>query len=135
MHATARVGGARGGPPVVIPAPFEYEPAESLDHAIALLGQYGSDAKLIAGGQSLLPLMKQRRCSPTVLIDIGRVRELAFIRDDGDSISVGALTTQQRVANDVVLARACGIVSLAAAATGDVQVRNRGTIGGSAAHA
>ena len=119
----------------MILAPFEYERAESVEQAVDLLGRYGPDAKLLAGGHSLLPHMKRRALSPVVLIDVGRVKELAYVRDDGDTIAIGALTTHNQLAGDPVLSRACGLVSRAASAIGDVQVRNRGTIGGSVAHA
>jgi carbon-monoxide dehydrogenase medium subunit len=119
----------------VIPTPFEYERAESVEHAIDLLSRYGTDAKLLAGGHSLLPLTKLREAAPAVLIDIGRLRELAYTREDGDEIAIGALTTHAHLAGDDLLGTQCGLVSRAANRIGDVQVRTRGTIGGSVAHA
>jgi aerobic carbon-monoxide dehydrogenase medium subunit len=119
----------------VIPAPFDYEVAESADHAVALLGQHGEDAKLLAGGHSLLPLMKLRLAAPSVLIDIGRLRDLNYIRDDGDRIAVGALTTHEEAHFSELLERECPILCHTAGEIGDPQVRHRGTIGGSVAHA
>jgi aerobic carbon-monoxide dehydrogenase medium subunit len=111
----------------VIPAPFEYE--------VALLGQGGEDAKLLAGGHSLLPLMKLRLAAPSVLIDIGRLRDLAYVRDAGDMLAVGALTTHDELHRDALLAQHCPLLAHTAGEIGDPQVRHRGTIGGSVAHA
>jgi aerobic carbon-monoxide dehydrogenase medium subunit len=119
----------------VIPAPFDYEVAESADHAIALLGQHGEDAKLLAGGHSLLPLMKLRLAAPTVLVDLGRLRDLNYVRDGGDHVAVGALTTHEEVHFAELLQRECPLLSNTAGEVGDPQVRHRGTIGGSVAHA
>jgi carbon-monoxide dehydrogenase medium subunit len=74
------------------PVAFDYEVAESVDHAIDLLGQHGEDSKLLAGGHSLIPLMRLRLAAPTVLIDLGRINDLSYVRDDGDHLSIGALT-------------------------------------------
>jgi aerobic carbon-monoxide dehydrogenase medium subunit len=119
----------------VIPASFDYEVAESADHAIALLGQHGEDAKLLAGGHSLLPLMRVRLAAPSMLVDIGRLRDLSYVRDGGDHIAVGALTTHEELHFDELLRRECAILSHTAGEIGDPQVRHRGTIGGSVAHA
>jgi aerobic carbon-monoxide dehydrogenase medium subunit len=119
----------------VIPAPFDYELAESADHAVALLGQYGEDAKLLAGGHSLLPLMRVRLAEPSALVDIGRLRDLDYVRDAGDRLAIGALTTHEELHFDELLLRECPILAHAAGEIGDPQVRHRGTIGGSAAHA
>jgi carbon-monoxide dehydrogenase medium subunit len=119
----------------VIPAPFDYEVAESADHAVALLGQHGEDAKLLAGGHSLLPLMRVRLAAPSMLVDIGRLRDLSYVRDGGDHVAVGALTTHEELHFDELLRSECAILSHTAGEIGDPQVRHRGTIGGSVAHA
>jgi carbon-monoxide dehydrogenase medium subunit len=119
----------------VIPAPFDYEVAESADHAVALLGQHGEDAKLLAGGHSLLPLMRVRLAAPSVLVDIGRLRDLNYVRDAGDRLAVGALTTHDRVHRSELLRQHCPLLSHTAGEIGDPQVRHMGTIGGSVAHA
>jgi carbon-monoxide dehydrogenase medium subunit len=118
----------------VIPAAFDYVRAESADHAIAQLAEHGDDAKLLAGGMSLLPLMKLRLATPTVLIDVARVRDLSYVRDAGDHIAIGALTRHRDVETNDVLERECGVLRAVAAQVGDNQVRHRGTIGGSVAH-
>jgi carbon-monoxide dehydrogenase medium subunit len=117
----------------VIPAPFEYEVAGSVDDAIRLLGS-SPDAKLLAGGHSLLPLMKLRFARPELLVDIGRIGELSYVRDDGDRVAIGALTRHHDVAGSDLLRSTCRIVAETAAQIGDPQVRHRGTIGGSVAH-
>jgi aerobic carbon-monoxide dehydrogenase medium subunit len=119
----------------VIPAPFDYELAESADHAVALLGQYGEDARLLAGGHSLLPLMRVRLAEPSALVDIGRLRDLDYVRDAGDRLAIGALTTHEELHFDELLLRECPILAHTAGEIGDPQVRHRGTIGGSVAHA
>ncbi|MBA3431079.1 MAG: xanthine dehydrogenase family protein subunit M [Actinobacteria bacterium] len=118
----------------MIPAAFEYEAAESVDHAISLLGNYGEDAKVLAGGHSLLPLMKLRFAYPTALVDVGRIKELSYVRDAGDHIAIGATTVHEDVHFDNVLIQKCPIVAHTAGEVGDPQVRHRGTIGGSIAH-
>ena len=118
----------------MIPAAFDYEVAESADHAVQLLGQGGEDAKLLAGGHSLLPLMKLRLAYPSVLIDIGRLKDLSYVREDGNSLAIGALTSYSELERNELLLRECPIVAHAAGEVGDPQVRHRGTIGGSAAH-
>ncbi|HLY84735.1 MAG TPA: FAD binding domain-containing protein, partial [Acidimicrobiales bacterium] len=87
----------------MIPAKFDYQRASSAEEAIALLGQYGDDAKLLAGGHSLLPLMKLRLASPSVLVDIGRLQDLSYIRDAGDHIAIGALTRHRDIEISEVL--------------------------------
>jgi carbon-monoxide dehydrogenase medium subunit len=119
----------------VIPAAFDYEVAESADHAISLLREHGEDAKLLAGGHSLLPLMRLRLAAPTMLVDIGRLRDLNYVRDGGDHVAVGALTTHEEAHFSELLQRECPILAHAAGEVGDPQVRHRGTVGGSAAHA
>jgi carbon-monoxide dehydrogenase medium subunit len=118
----------------MIPAPFEYARAESVDHAVELLGSSG-DAKVLAGGHSLLPLMRVRFAQPSMLVDIGRIGDLSYIREDGDTVVIGALTRHHDVANSELLQTACPIVADAAGMIGDPQVRHLGTIGGSLAHA
>ena len=118
----------------MIPAAFDYVRAESADDAIAQLAEHGDDAKLLAGGMSLLPLMKLRLATPTVLVDVGRVRDLSYVRDAGDHVAIGALTRHRDVETNDVLARECGVIRAVAAQVGDNQVRHRGTIGGSVAH-
>ena len=117
----------------MIPAGFDYEVAESVDHAIELLGQK-EDAKLLAGGHSLLPAMKLRLARPALLVDVGRLGDLSYVREEGDTIAIGALTRHKDVAAAPVLREHCTIVSHTAGQVGDPQVRHRGTIGGSLAH-
>ena len=117
----------------MIPAKFDYEVAESVDHAIELLGS-GKDAKLLAGGHSLLPLMRLRLARPELLVDIGRVSDLSYVREDGDAIAIGALTRYHDLENDELLRAECPMLAEAAGLVGDPQVRHRGTIGGSVAH-
>jgi aerobic carbon-monoxide dehydrogenase medium subunit len=118
----------------LIPAAFEYERASSVDEALALLGQHGDEAKLLAGGHSLLPLMKLRLATPSVLVDIGRLSELSYIREAGDEIAIGALTRHHDVEHSDLLRQQVPILPAATAEVGDPQVRHRGTIGGSVAH-
>jgi carbon-monoxide dehydrogenase medium subunit len=117
----------------VIPAAFDYEVAESVEHAISLLGEK-EDAKLLAGGHSLLPAMRLRLARPATVVDIGRLNDLSYVREDGDAIAIGALTRHADVASAALLDEHCPLVSFAAAQIGDPQVRHRGTIGGSIAH-
>jgi carbon-monoxide dehydrogenase medium subunit len=117
----------------VIPARFDYEVADSVEGAIQLLGS-GRDAKILAGGHSLLPLMKLRLARPELLVDIGRLSELAYVREDGDRIAIGALTRHHDLERDEVVRRGCAILAYTAGLVGDPQVRHRGTIGGSVAH-
>jgi carbon-monoxide dehydrogenase medium subunit len=119
----------------VIPAAFDYKRAESAAEAISLIGEYGEDAKFLAGGHSLLPLMKLRLAQPTVLVDIGRLTDLSYITDKGDHIAVGALTRHHDVQNSELLHTHAPLLAHTAGEVGDPQVRHRGTIGGSIAHA
>ena len=118
----------------MIPSAFDYEVAGSVDQAISLLKDGGEDAKLLAGGHSLLPLMKLRLARPSLLVDIGRLSDLSYIREDGDRIAIGALTRHHDLQHSKLLAKSCPILSYTAAGVGDPQVRHRGTIGGSVAH-
>ena len=114
----------------MIPASFDYEVADSPAHAISLLAEHGEDAKLLAGGHSLLPMMKVRLAQPAVLIDIARVTELSGIRLEGDEVVIGATTRHADVAGSSLLQAEAPILAYAAAQVGDPQIRHRGTIGG-----
>lgn len=118
----------------MIPAPFDYERAGSVDEAISLLGEGGDGTKLLAGGHSLLPLMKLRLAQPSLLVDVGQIDDLSYVRDDGDAIAVGALTRHHDLAADATLREHCGLLADVAGGIGDPQVRHRGTIGGAIAH-
>jgi len=117
----------------MIPAGFDYVVAEHPDHAIDLLAKR-EDAKLLAGGHSLIPAMKLRIARPALLVDVGRIGDLSYIREEGDTVAIGALTRHKDVASAPVLREHCPIVSHTAGQVGDPQVRHRGTIGGSIAH-
>src|SRR5579859_4763058 len=119
----------------MIPASFDYEVADSAAHALSLLTEHGEDAKLLAGGHSLLPMMKVRLAQPAVLIDIARVSELSGIRIEGDEVVIGATTRHAELAGSDLLKAEVPILAYAAAQVGDPQIRHRGTIGGSLAHA
>ena len=118
----------------MIPTEFEYQRATSLDDAISLLQQSGGEGKFLAGGHSLIPLMKLRLSEPGILIDISRIEQLKGIRETNGKISVGAATTHTEVAESDLIKRLCPVVAEAAGEIGDPQVRNRGTLGGSLAH-
>jgi carbon-monoxide dehydrogenase medium subunit len=118
----------------MIPANFDYIAAKSLDEALSLLAKHKDDAKLLAGGHSLLPAMKLRLAQPKVLIDIGRIKDLSYIREDGGQIRIGAMTTHFQIETSDLLRHACPLLPETATNLGDVQVRNKGTIGGSLAH-
>ncbi len=117
----------------MIPAAFDYVVAEHPDHAIELLGRR-DDARLLAGGHSLLPAMKLRLARPALLVDVGRIAALSYVQEEGDTIAIGALTRHKDVASATALREHCPIVSFTAGQVGDPQVRHRGTIGGSLAH-
>jgi carbon-monoxide dehydrogenase medium subunit len=117
----------------MIPAAFAYRRAGSIDEAVDLLGS-DVDAKILAGGHSLIPLMRLRFARPSLLVDVGRLDDLRYVREDGDRIVIGALTRHAQLAADPLLARSCAPIAFAAARVGDPQVRHRGTIGGSVAH-
>ena len=118
----------------MIPLAFDYEVADSVDHAIELLGQHGDEAKLLAGGHSLLPIMKLRLAAPTVLVDLGRLDDLNYVRGEGDHLAIGAMTRHTDVEHDQLLQEQCGLLAYTASLVGDPQVRHRGTIGGSISH-
>jgi carbon-monoxide dehydrogenase medium subunit len=118
----------------VIPASFDYVRPTTLDEALGLLAKHGDAAKLLAGGHSLLPAMKLRLAQPKLLIDIGRLPDLRAIRKDGDRIAIGALATHYDLESSALLLSDCPLMPEVAASIGDVQVRNRGTIGGNIVH-
>jgi len=113
---------------------FEYHAPKSLSEAVRLVAQFGADGKVLAGGHSLIPLMKLRLASPKHLVDLGHISELAYIREDGAKIQVGATTTHFRIESSDLLKTKCPLLPETAEEIGDVQVRNKGTIGGSLAH-
>ncbi len=117
----------------MIPAAFDYARASSVEEAVGLLGG-DEDAKLLAGGHSLLPLLRLRFARPSLLVDIGRIDGLRYIREDGDRIAIGALTPYVDVVGDALLAQKCAVIPEAVEGIGDPQVRNRGTVGGAVAH-
>jgi aerobic carbon-monoxide dehydrogenase medium subunit len=117
----------------MIPATFDYEVAESADHALELLASR-EDSALLAGGHSLIPLLKLRFARPSLLVDIGRLGELSYVKDTGEWLAIGALTRHKALQNDPLVQEHCPIVSYTAGRIGDPQVRHRGTIGGSLAH-
>jgi carbon-monoxide dehydrogenase medium subunit len=118
----------------MIPATFDYIAAKSLDEAISLLAKHKDDAKLLAGGHSLLPAMKLRLMQPKVLIDLGRIKDLSYIKEEGGQIRIGAMTTHFQVEISDLLRRTCPLLPETASHLGDMQVRNKGTIGGSLVH-
>lgn len=117
------------------PAPFQFHRAASVEDAIGLLQTYGDDAKLIAGGHSLLPVMKLRLAAPEHLIDISRIDSLRGVTDAGDHLVIGAMTTHQAIARDDLIRAHVPVLAETADLVGDRQVRNRGTFGGALAHA
>ena len=118
----------------MIPAAFEYFSPTSVDEAVGLLGEH-SDAKVLAGGQSLMPALRLRLAAPETIVDLGKVAELQGIRDDGDALVIGAMTPHSTVQSDPLVGEHARLISLATATVGDPQVRHRGTFGGSLAHA
>jgi len=118
----------------MIPAQFEYEAPGTLAEAVALLAQDPEGTKVLAGGHSLIPAMKLRLAQPQRLVDIGRIRELSYVREQADQILIGALTTHYELESSELLKRICPLLPDCAGSIGDVQVRNKGTIGGSLAH-
>jgi carbon-monoxide dehydrogenase medium subunit len=118
----------------MIPAQFDYVAPTTLDEAVSLLSEHPDEAKILAGGHSLIPAMKLRLAMPQMLIDIGRIKDLSYIREEGGQIRIGAMTTHYEIESSARLREICPILPETAAQIGDVQVRNKGTIGGSAAH-
>ncbi|MDP6481382.1 MAG: FAD binding domain-containing protein [Acidimicrobiales bacterium] len=119
----------------MIPAAVGYVRADSAEAAVAALGEYGDDAKLLAGGQSLIPLMRLRLARPGVLVDVGRADDLRGISVDGDTVCIGALTSHSDLEHSADLVAACPLLAHVASQVGDPAVRHRGTLGGSLAHA
>ncbi len=118
----------------MIPASFDYVEAASADAAIAALGEHGDEAKLMAGGHSLIPLMRFRLATPSVVVDISRLSDLSYVRDAGDHLAIGALTRHRDVETSDLVRSQAGLLAHVAGQVGDPQVRHRGTIGGSLAH-
>ena len=118
----------------MIPAAFEYKRAGSVDEALSLLREYGDDAKVLAGGHSLLPLMKLRLATPSVLVDVGRIGELSYISLDGNEVAIGAHSRHRDLQTSELLISWVPILAHVAGLIGDPQVRHRGTIGGSLSH-
>ncbi len=119
----------------MIPAKFDYVAPTSVEDALAALSQHGDDAKIIAGGQSLLPVLRMRLNAPEMVIDLGRIESLHGVRDDGDSIVIGAMTTHHEVRDSDLVRQHALLLSKAAAEVADPQIRHRGTFGGALAHA
>ena len=119
----------------MIPANFDYVAAKSLDEAVSLLARHKDEAKLLAGGHSLLPAMKLRFAQPSLLIDISKIKDLAYIREEGGKVRIGSMTTHFQIETSDLLRRICPLLTETASHLGDMQVRNKGTIGGSVAHA
>jgi aerobic carbon-monoxide dehydrogenase medium subunit len=118
----------------MIPAQFDYKAPATIDEAVALLASDLDGAKVLAGGHSLIPAMKLRLAQPQLLVDIARIKSLAYIREEGDQILIGATTTHYQLESSELLQRICPLLPACARSIGDVQVRNKGTIGGSLAH-
>src|SRR4030095_1813255 len=110
----------------MIPTQFDYLAPGTLAEAVALLGQHQDEAKIRAGGHSLIPAMKLRLATPQILIDIGRIKDLSYIREEGDQIRIGAMTTHYQIESSDTLRELCPMLPEAAAQIGDVQVRNKG---------
>ena len=119
----------------MIPAEFDYLAPTTVEEAIAALAEHGDDAKVLAGGQSLLPVLRMRLNAPEVVIDLGRIESLRGIRDDGDAIVIGAMTPHSVVATDPLVAEHALLVTKAVEEVADAQIRHRGTFGGALAHA
>ena len=117
------------------PAAFEYVVANSIEQAVAVLAQAGGDAKILAGGQSLVPMLNFRLLRPAILVDINRIPDLAFIEDVGDAVKIGALTRHHQLETSPVIAKHFPILSYAMTHVAHLAIRNRGTIGGSLSHA
>src|SRR5437667_8826332 len=118
---------------LMIPAPFDYARPKTLEEAVTLLAQ-NEDAKILAGGHSLIPAMKLRLMQPPLLVDIGRIKDLSYVREENGRVSIGAATTHYQIESSDLLKKICPLLPDCASHIGDVQVRNKGTIGGSLAH-
>ena len=119
----------------MIPAQFDYVRVSSVEEAVAALGEHGDEAKVMAGGQSLIPLLRLRLAYPEVVVDAGRVAEMTGVREEGDHLVIGAMTTHHDVMRDALVLAHCGLVAEATATVADPAVRHRGTFGGALAHA
>jgi carbon-monoxide dehydrogenase medium subunit len=119
----------------VIPAAFDYVAPSTIDEALSALASAGEDAKVLAGGQSLLPVLRMRLAAPSTLIDLSRVTELRGVRDDGDALVIGAMTTHYDVQRDPLVREHAALLAVATDTVADPQVRHRGTFGGALAHA
>jgi carbon-monoxide dehydrogenase medium subunit len=119
----------------MIPAQFDYVRAGSVDEAVAALAEHGDDAKVMAGGQSLIPLLRLRLSYPEVVVDVGRVEEMRGVRDDGEHIVIGAMTTHHDVLHDPLVTEHAGLIVQATSTVADPAVRHRGTFGGALSHA
>ena len=119
----------------MIPAAFDYVRPSTVDEAVAALAAAGDDGKVLAGGQSLLPVLRLRLSYPSTLVDLGRIESLRGVRDAGDALVIGAMTTHDEVLRDTLVARHAPLLAQAAATVGDRQVRHLGTLGGSLSHA
>ncbi|MDT7597874.1 MAG: aerobic carbon-monoxide dehydrogenase medium subunit [Pseudonocardiales bacterium] len=119
----------------MIPSPFDYVAASSVEEAVQALAQAGEDAKVLAGGQSLVPVLRLRLATPTTLVDLNKISELRGVREDGDAIVVGAMTTHHDVINNDLIAEHAALLALATQTVGDPQIRHRGTLGGALVHA
>src|SRR5690348_13807680 len=119
----------------MIPSSFDYVKPPTVDEALRALADGGDDAKVIAGGQSLLPLLRLRLANPELLVDVGSLSDLRGVRDHGDSLLIGALTTHDELMRDPLVAQHCGLLADAAGTVADPAVRHRGTLGGSLSHA
>ena len=119
----------------MIPAAFDYVAPTTVDDAVRALADAGEDAKVLAGGQSLLPVLRMRLAAPTTLVDLGRIAELRGIREDGDALVIGSMTTHYDVQHDQLVAEHAALLAEATTTVADPQIRHRGTFGGSLAHA
>ena len=119
----------------MIPAPFEYVAPTSVEEALQALSEHGDEAKIMAGGQSLLPVLRMRLNAPEWVIDLSRIESMRGIRDDGDAIVIGAMTTHHDVLNDALVKEHALLITKAATEVADAQIRHRGTFGGALAHA
>jgi carbon-monoxide dehydrogenase medium subunit len=119
----------------MIPAQFDYVRAGSVDEAVAALAEHGDEAKVLAGGQSLIPLLRLRLAYPEVVVDVGRIEEMRGVREDGDQLVIGAMTTHHDVIRNELVRAHCGLVAAATETVADPAVRHRGTFGGALTHA
>jgi aerobic carbon-monoxide dehydrogenase medium subunit len=119
----------------VIPVQFDYVAPATLEEALVVLGEHGDDAKIMAGGQSLLPVLRMRLNAPEMVIDLGKIESLRGVRDDGDAIVIGAMTPHAEIASNNLVAEHAALLSKAVEHLADAQIRHRGTFGGALAHA